>query len=114
MDTPRHPRYRTLDAWRGLACSMVIAFHSVAATVATPDFITPMLIRPGGCFDRIRGPAHLVVFRHADHYAWIDPRPRAREAMIAYTLAFLDTHLRGAPPDVLSRRRHGVTLLWNK
>lgn len=76
--------------------------------------ITPMLIRPGGCFDRIRGPAHLVVFRHADHYAWIDPRPRAREAMIAYTLAFLDTHLRGAPPDALSRRRHGVTLLWNK
>jgi peptidoglycan/LPS O-acetylase OafA/YrhL len=25
---PRHPRYRSLDVWRGLACLLVIVFHS--------------------------------------------------------------------------------------
>lgn len=51
MDTPRHPRYRTLDAWRGLACLTVIAFHSVAATVATPDFITSIAADGGSPAD---------------------------------------------------------------
>jgi len=36
------PRYGTLDAWRGLACLMVIAFHSAAAYVVDAEFLARM------------------------------------------------------------------------
>lgn len=42
--TPRAPRYETLDAWRGLACLVVIVFHAAsyaAAPEAVPDTRTP-------------------------------------------------------------------------
>lgn len=39
MTAPRNPRYDTLDAWRGLACLLVVAFHSTNAYVATPAFV---------------------------------------------------------------------------
>src|SRR5262249_14317079 len=32
--SPREPRYRALDIWRGIACLMVIAFHT---TIEAPS-----------------------------------------------------------------------------
>jgi peptidoglycan/LPS O-acetylase OafA/YrhL len=42
LPAARSPRYRTLDHWRGIACLMVVVFHStsvwaVAAAESTPD-----------------------------------------------------------------------------
>ena len=34
---PRNPRYETLDVWRGIACVLVLIFHSVLGTKAAHD-----------------------------------------------------------------------------
>jgi peptidoglycan/LPS O-acetylase OafA/YrhL len=47
MDSPRCPRYATLDAWRGLACLLVVAFHSTNAYVATPEFVSRVFTAGG-------------------------------------------------------------------
>ncbi len=51
MDTPRQVRYATLDAWRGLACLMVIVFHSVAGTLMTPKFVEQTATEGGSFAD---------------------------------------------------------------
>lgn len=51
MDTPHQVRYATLDAWRGLACLMVIAFHSVAGTLVTPTFVGQIAAEGGSSAD---------------------------------------------------------------
>ncbi len=51
MDTPRQLRYATLDAWRGLACLLVIAFHSVAGTLVTPKFVGQIATDGGSLAD---------------------------------------------------------------
>ncbi|MES1255954.1 MAG: acyltransferase, partial [Acidobacteriota bacterium] len=33
---PRHPRYDSLDFWRGLACLLVVMYHSVLVYVSSP------------------------------------------------------------------------------
>ncbi len=43
---PRAPRYETLDAWRGLACLVVIVFH--ASYYAAPQEFEPDLRTPSG------------------------------------------------------------------
>jgi len=37
LPLPRSPRYRTLDTWRGLACLMVVVFHSFSEDVHATD-----------------------------------------------------------------------------
>lgn len=92
------------------ALSAPVAFQG-----GTRDFaITPLLIRPRGCFDRIRGTARLVVFRHIDHYAWTNPHSKARAHMIAHARDFLDRHVRGLSPSPPLRRRRGVALMLAK
>ncbi len=43
---PRAPRFETLDAWRGLACLVVIVFH--ASYYAAPQHVAPDLGTPAG------------------------------------------------------------------
>ncbi len=45
------PRYATLDAWRGLACLGVIAFHSTAAYVADGAFLARVQTEGGTVAD---------------------------------------------------------------
>ena len=40
MTSPRNPRYGTLDAWRGLACLLVVMFHSVLGTANRHEHFT--------------------------------------------------------------------------
>ena len=37
MESPRNPRYESLDVWRGVACLLVVVFHSTAGYMATPE-----------------------------------------------------------------------------
>lgn len=37
MQSPRPPRYESLDFWRGAACLLVVVFHAGLGYVATPD-----------------------------------------------------------------------------
>lgn len=54
LPPPRNPRYDTLDAWRGLACLMVVLFHAAyltnfelpAADSGTFDAVVGHLLRP--------------------------------------------------------------------
>jgi peptidoglycan/LPS O-acetylase OafA/YrhL len=40
MIPPRSPRYETLDAWRGLACLVVVLHHGWLGTAGQPDYPT--------------------------------------------------------------------------
>ncbi len=54
LPPPRNPRYDTLDAWRGLACLMVVLFHAAhltnfelpSAEPGTLDAVVGHLLRP--------------------------------------------------------------------
>ena len=70
--------------------------------------ITPFLRRNGGCYDKARAPARLLVFRGAGHFAWTDFQFAVRENIVAYTLDFFKTAFRDGPPTSWMPRRHGV------
>ena len=35
--TPRCPRYRSLDFWRGIACLMIVVYHTCAYQLSAPN-----------------------------------------------------------------------------
>jgi predicted dienelactone hydrolase len=64
----------------------------------TDDGITPYVARRGGAYDLTPAPKYLVVFRGATHNAWGDRRNRSHDGIVAYSIAFLDHHVRGLRP----------------
>ncbi len=75
----------------------------------TMDYgILPALIQRDGCFDQARGPAQLVLFRRAGHFAWTDLASRAHPAIVAATRGFLDAHLLGLDKEKLGQRHRGM------
>ncbi|MBL6752209.1 MAG: alpha/beta hydrolase [Nevskia sp.] len=64
----------------------------------TRDFgVTPTLHKSAGAYDQSPAPKYYVEFRGAGHLAWTDLGRRDRQAIVDYSLAFLDRYLRGAP-----------------
>ncbi len=76
----------------------------------TFDFgITPALAKVRGAFDQSSAPKYFVEFTGAGHLAWTDLRASAHQAIIAYSLAFLDHYVRGLPAaPVLTKALPGV------
>jgi predicted dienelactone hydrolase len=71
--------------------------------------ITPYLTKRGGAYDSTPAPRWLVVFRGAGHNAWGDRRNGSHDAIIAYSVAFLDRYVRDMPAaPVLTARRPEV------
>jgi hypothetical protein len=57
-------------------------------------------------------PKYFVEFANAGHMAWTDIGLARREGIVAYSLAFLDHTLKGAPAEpVLTQIQPGVTAL---
>jgi predicted dienelactone hydrolase len=76
------------------------------------DGITPYVTRRGGAYERTPAPKYLVVFRGAAHNAWGDRWNRSHDGIVAYSIAFLDHHVRGLPPTAaLTTVRPEVDLL---
>ncbi len=48
---PRHPRYESLDVWRGVACLSVVVFHSTFGYSVTPASKADMLMTGGSAMD---------------------------------------------------------------
>lgn len=70
--------------------------------------VTPYVTRRGGAYDLTPSPKYLVVFRGATHGAWGDRRNRSHDGIVAYSVAFLDRHVRDMPSPVLTMKRAEV------
>ncbi len=66
------------------------------------DFaITPMVAPPQGSYARTPQPKYFVEFAGAGHLAWTDADSTDRKAILAYSLAFLNHYVKGAPAEAL-------------
>lgn len=71
--------------------------------------VTPALRAEGGVYDQSPAPKYFVEFDRAGHFDWSDMRRGAHKAIVAYAVAFLDRHLKGAPDDgTLAQAATGV------
>jgi predicted dienelactone hydrolase len=79
----------------------------------TLDFgITPELHKSMGSYDRSPAPKYYVEFQGAGHFAWTDLRSTFHESVDAYSVAFMDHYVKGAPaPAVLSQSLPDVAIL---
>jgi len=67
--------------------------------------ITPAIRKSMGSFDRSPEPKYYVEFKKTGHFAWADiGGTTAREAIIAYSLAFMNHYVKGEPADPLLRQ----------
>jgi len=88
--------------------------HKLRAAVmyqgGTNDLVfTPPLRASGGAFDRSPAPKYYVEIAGAAHFAWTDGSSVDKQAMVAYAIAFLDRHVKGAAEsDLLRRKQSGV------
>lgn len=61
--------------------------------------VRPALHRSKGAYDRSREPKYYVEFDRMGHFAWTDiGRKKARKAIIAYSLTFMNYYVKGEPP----------------
>jgi pimeloyl-ACP methyl ester carboxylesterase len=61
--------------------------------------ITPALHKSMGAYDRSSEPKYYVEFDRMGHFAWTDiGRRKARKAIIAYSLTFMNYYVKGEPP----------------
>jgi predicted dienelactone hydrolase len=68
----------------------------------TWDFsITPMLRMPAGAYEQTPPPKYFVEFSGAGHLAWTDLPERDHDAIVAYSIAFMNHFLKGEPSDDL-------------
>jgi predicted dienelactone hydrolase len=68
----------------------------------TWDFsITPMIRMPAGAYEQTPPPKYFVEFEGAGHLAWTDLPERDHDAIVAYSIAFMDHFLKGEPADSL-------------
>jgi hypothetical protein len=71
----------------------------------TRDFgVTPELKRRDGAYDQTPEPKYFVELDHAGHFEWTDIRRGMHKEIVAYALAFLNRHLKGAGDDTLLNR----------
>jgi predicted dienelactone hydrolase len=70
--------------------------------------ITPWIDKIGGAYDQSPAPKYDVTLAGATHFAWTDLGLRDRDAIVTYSLAFLDHALNGAATPVLYRKGEGV------
>lgn len=66
----------------------------------TWDFgVTPALHKSRGAYDQSPEPKYYVEFDKMGHFAWADiGRRKARRAIIAYSLTFMNYYVKGEPP----------------
>jgi pimeloyl-ACP methyl ester carboxylesterase len=74
--------------------------------------ITPALHKSMGAYDRSPEPKYYVEFDRMGHFAWADVgRRKARKAIIAYSLTFMNYYVKGEPPaPSLTQVMPGVAL----
>jgi predicted dienelactone hydrolase len=61
--------------------------------------ITPALHKSKGAYDRSSEPKYYVEFDRMGHFAWTDfGRRKARKAIIAYSVTFMNYYVKGEPP----------------
>ena len=71
--------------------------------------ITPSLHKSMGAYDQTPGPKYYVEFSGAGHFAWTNLIATAHDAILVYSLAFLDRYVKREPAsDVPSSARPGV------
>jgi len=114
------PSWKLPDIKAVLAMSPVanaFALHGDLAHVACPVMyqtgtrdlgVAPFLRRSGGVFDQTRGPAYLVDFKDAAHFAWTDLNPAFQPAIVDYSVAFLNHYLKGESSADPGKRQAGV------
>jgi len=59
--------------------------------------LTPVVAQSGGAYALSPPPKYFVEFTDAGHLAWTDRSDEARAGIVAYAVAFLDRHVKGAP-----------------
>jgi len=62
--------------------------------------VTPSVRRVDGCYAQTTAPAAYVEFRGAGHFAWTDLQPEHQAIIVRYSLAFLDTFVRGLNQNI--------------
>ncbi len=61
--------------------------------------VTPVMHKSMGAYDRSSEPKYYVEFDRMGHFAWTDiGRRKARKAIIAYSLTFMNYYVKGEPP----------------
>ncbi len=58
--------------------------------------IRPSLVKEGGAFEKTASPAALVDFKKTGHFGWTDLQSDRHDAIIRYSLWFLDSTLKGS------------------
>lgn len=76
--------------------------------------ITPSVMKPGGAYDQTRGPASLIEFDGANHFAFTDRGREHQDSISHYALAFLDAFLSGGPVGALAERYGTASVVRNK
>lgn len=72
--------------------------------------ITPSVRKPKGAFDQTIAPKYYVEFEGAGHFAWTNLVKTSHDAVLAYSIAFLDHYVKGnAPSAQLTHARADVT-----
>jgi predicted dienelactone hydrolase len=72
--------------------------------------ITPFVAKTGGVYDQTRPPKYYIELDGAGHMAWTDLRSTYHQAIMDYTLAFLDHYLKGKPfPPALTEVHPGIS-----
>jgi len=76
----------------------------------TEDHLTHHTIRKGGAFDQTKGPKVYVEIEGARHLSWSEMERTHADLIARYTLAFLQHHVEGLPPDrILSQKAPGIS-----
>src|SRR5262249_44335749 len=76
----------------------------------TLDFgVTPALEKSMGAFEQSPEPKYCVEFERVGHFAWTNiGQASVRDAIVVYSLAFLNHYVKGEPTDGLTRWRPEV------
>jgi len=88
-------------------------FSPVMYQGGTRDFgVTPSIQKNSGAYDESPAPKYYVEFDAATHFAWTNIGRVVRDQITAYSIAFMNIYLKGAPPDpILTRAMPGVAVL---
>ena len=62
------------------------------------------MIAPGGAFEQAPAPKYYVEFAFAGHFAWTDLPDIDHDAVVRYSLAFLNHYVKADPADALPRQ----------
>jgi hypothetical protein len=67
--------------------------------------VTPAIEKSLGAFEQSPEPKYFVEFERVGHFAWANVgQTGAREAIVAYSRAFLDHYAKGEPADAALTR----------